>query len=130
MKIGTQNEISDSDIEEGCNELTSGSPSPSVLPLAQKTQEEQIWKTRKRQLSVLSLCVICTLMKMGILCQLQDGVTRGAIDEASRSLIAIDNAQFPPVLALNVLLKANLFYRYKKKRMFGVFANNEIQCYQ
>ena len=64
MKIGTQNEISDSDIEEGCNELTSGSPSPSVLPLAQKTQEEQIWKTRKRQLSVLSLCVICVLLNI------------------------------------------------------------------
>ena len=101
------------------NQLTSGSPSPSVLPLAQKTQEEQIWKRRKRQLSVLSLCVICTLMKMGILCQLQDGVTRGAIDEASRSLIAIDNAQFPPVLALNVLLIANLFYRYKKSVCLG-----------
>ena len=68
-------------------------------------------------------------MTMGRLCQWQGGVNRGAIDEASRSLKAINNAQFPPVLALNVLLKANLFYRYKKKRMFGVFANNEIQCY-
>ena len=46
------------------NQLTSGSPSPSVLPLAQKTQEEQIWKTRKRQLSVLSLCVICVLLNI------------------------------------------------------------------
>ena len=44
------------------NELTSGSPSPSVLPLAQKTQEEQTWKGRRRQLSVLSLCVICVLL--------------------------------------------------------------------
>ena len=67
------------------NELTSGSPSPSVLPLAQKTQEEQIWKGRKRQLSLLSLCGICVLLYInddGQILSMQGGVTRGAIDEA------------------------------------------------
>ena len=61
-------------------------------------------------LTIVIVCFVCfcTLMTMGRFCQLQGGVTKGAIDEASRSLKAVD--KFPPGLTLNILSIAKPFY--------------------